>query len=405
LTTIPLNQTIQAEDLLDRSRIATGLDDFGKDAFAEPLERLLNSLHAEARLSPSGFEFLNGRLIKSLSDRLRIQAALTAHPEILDQPINPIIITGLNRTGTTKLHRLMASDPRFRSMPLWEAYYPVPLEGEAPGANDKRVAAAKATVHAFMQALPQAHAGHPIFATVAEEETYCAQMELQWTSWFGYAHAPTYMNWVIHASMAPAYSWFRKTLQYMQWQNGGAGRRWLLKAPFHIGFLEDLEHVFPGVEVIQCHRAPLLDPIASIGKLVLFGRRMGSDTVHPLEVGPEVCGYLAASVRKHMLQIPRFGRPIIDVDYRDTVERAEELAADVYRRLGVSFGEDDRSRIRCWERENPQHVHGKFIYDAADVGLNGDIVNRAFGPYVDWLANVMRQRRSFGADAANGGQR
>jgi hypothetical protein len=75
----------------------------------------------------------------------------------------------------------------------------------------------KATVDAFMQALPQAHAGHPIFATVAEEETYCTQMELQWTSWFGY----------IHASMAPAYCWFRKTLQYTQWQNGGADRRWL----------------------------------------------------------------------------------------------------------------------------------------------------------------------------------
>ena len=44
----------EVTNLLDDARRATGLDDFGDDAFREGLERLVRSLRSEARLNGLG---------------------------------------------------------------------------------------------------------------------------------------------------------------------------------------------------------------------------------------------------------------------------------------------------------------------------------------------------------------
>ena len=73
------------------------------------------------------FEQLTGNLV----NRLRLQALLTAHPEIEDIPIErPIIICGLPRTGTTHLHNLLAADPALRHLPYWESLEPFPAPDE-----------------------------------------------------------------------------------------------------------------------------------------------------------------------------------------------------------------------------------------------------------------------------------
>ena len=42
----------------------------------------------------------------------------------------PIVIAGLQRPGTTVLHRLLAADPRARALMAYEALHPTPLPGE-----------------------------------------------------------------------------------------------------------------------------------------------------------------------------------------------------------------------------------------------------------------------------------
>lgn len=378
------------DDLMARARALTGLEDFGPEPFAESLDRLLAAMGGEARLTPAGIQGIEGRLVKSLADRLRIQAEVTADPSILDIPVDPIIIMGLNRTGTTKLHRVMATEPAFRAMPLWEAFNPLPLPGEARGENHLRIAEATAVVDAFRDALPQAHAAHPIFATEPEEETYCTQMELHWSFWFGYAHVPSYMDWVIHHSALPAYRWLRTTLQVMQRVNGGEGRRWLLKAPFHLGYLDDIFAAFPGARIVYCHRAPLIDPIASITKLVSLGRSASSDAVDCAAMGPELLGYLSTTTKQTLAQRDAYADRIFDVDYRDTYRRSIDLVENIHRWAGLPFGEAQRQGIRDWEAANPQHLHGHFTYTAAECGLDEASVDAAFGPYADWLDDFMR---------------
>ena len=75
-----------------------------------------------------------GVVASDLSRSLRSNAALSGerqrHPEIEREEIaQPVFIIGINRTGTTYLHRLLARDPRFWTLRSYELADPVVPNG------------------------------------------------------------------------------------------------------------------------------------------------------------------------------------------------------------------------------------------------------------------------------------
>src|SRR3954451_11606374 len=113
----------------------TGLDDFGPDGFRERLGVWLDEMNADDQRTGLGRMMMFGDCAKYASNRLLIRDLLQRHPEILDIEITkPVIVIGLPRSGTTHLVNLLAADSRFRSMPLWEGYEPVPNPRE-PGVD------------------------------------------------------------------------------------------------------------------------------------------------------------------------------------------------------------------------------------------------------------------------------
>ena len=57
----------------------------------------------------------------------RSRTTYRLHPEIDDEEVDgPVFVIGLPRTGTTALSQLVAADPQFRSLRLWESGSPVP---------------------------------------------------------------------------------------------------------------------------------------------------------------------------------------------------------------------------------------------------------------------------------------
>ena len=114
------------EELTERVLVATateatGLDDFGDDAWREGLDRLLHSLHTEADLSAIGVMVAQASLTTQLTSRLRVLDWHRRHPEIGAAPIPaPVVILGQPRTGTTILFDLLAQDPQFRVPLSWE---------------------------------------------------------------------------------------------------------------------------------------------------------------------------------------------------------------------------------------------------------------------------------------------
>ena len=96
--------------MIANARTRTGLGDFGGESFLPALRVLVASINHEAELTPVGVVLQRQRIEAALANRLRAQRLLERHPEIRDVDIGKVVlVTGLQRTGTTTLHRLIAS--------------------------------------------------------------------------------------------------------------------------------------------------------------------------------------------------------------------------------------------------------------------------------------------------------
>ena len=85
-------------------------------SFIDPLRRLLRRVADEASLSLIGRMATRWDVVRFLTNLLRFHDAERRDPGILRQPIErPIFITGLPRSGTTFLHRLLLEDPDNRA--------------------------------------------------------------------------------------------------------------------------------------------------------------------------------------------------------------------------------------------------------------------------------------------------
>ena len=94
----------------------------------------------------------------ALTARLFSEAAWQAHPEYAQVPIDrPVFVTGLPRTGTTALHRLLAADPAHQGLEMWLAEVPQPRPPRASLARPTRSSSTS------RPACERHHAEHPEF--------------------------------------------------------------------------------------------------------------------------------------------------------------------------------------------------------------------------------------------------
>ena len=167
------SDSLQLDALFQEARQQSGLDDFGADDFMPGLRMLLDNLH-EARLNAAGLDGVRQSIVGSLLRRAQFQDWLRRHPEILDEELEPpIVISGMFRTGTTKLHRCLARDPNLRFIPTWLGIMPMPLPDSSPGRPDPRIAMVETMLEAMRQERPESYViAHPMAAQEPEEEIF-----------------------------------------------------------------------------------------------------------------------------------------------------------------------------------------------------------------------------------------
>jgi hypothetical protein len=114
-------------DLHQSATRITGLADFGADDYRDGLAVLLESYAADAGLTPLGNKLKRVFLRGALVARLLSEAAWRAYPQHASVGIErPIFVTGLPRTGTTALHRLLTADPAHQGLQMWLIEAPQP---------------------------------------------------------------------------------------------------------------------------------------------------------------------------------------------------------------------------------------------------------------------------------------
>lgn len=369
---LPSPPPLDATALIDQAIAAEGVDDFGGDDWREPFERLLRALRTEADLNAVGHTLAVGQLGKALRDRLRAQALWQATPQILDQPIlAPIVIVGSMRSGTTRVQRLLACDPRLASTRLYESMHPLPPAGRI----DLRAAKTALGLQFIHRLNPMLARIHPTGARLPDEEFGLmspsfagAQFETQW-------RVPGFTRWWEGQDKTPVYAMFRRLLQTIAWQRanrsggrsgGREARRWILKLP---QFTEELDAViaaFPDARLLFLHR-DAVEVVASGASLVWNQMRVQSNGVDRAWVGAEWLRKTAH--RAHRLETTRAAHPVqpaLDIDFAAMRDWRGEMA-HIYDFLGLELTPQVlRAMQRYVERAQGHHGHR---YAPGDFGL------------------------------------
>ncbi len=374
------SNALSVEALVDGARRKTGLADFGDDGHIEALDVLVGSMNEEARLTATGRVVQRSRLDGALVQRLRIEELLRQHPEILDIDLGSIIvITGLQRTGTTLLHRLLFSHPEIRGVTGFEAMEPVPAEA----VNGRRAAIPvnRATLaqRAIGYLSPNFNVVHPIDPGEPEEDILLLDLSFMSQTPEATMHVPTYARWLEEQDHTQAYEYFAKVLRILCWRH--PGRHWVLKTPQHMEHLDVFLKVFPGALVVQTHRDPR-KTVPSFCSMVAHGRGIFSDAIDPEAIASHWLRKTRRMVEAAM-QTRDSASPdqFIDVSYYDLMDDPIGQLRRITERAGIAFDGEAARKAERYLEANPQNRFGRHNYRLGDFGLDEDTIDREFAAY------------------------
>lgn len=386
---------LEVEPLLEEARAHTGLSDFGDPWFMEPFRRLLASLREEARLHEGGEWAAHAQIRKVLLDRLWAEQWFERHPEILTRPLpHPVIVVGPMRSGTTRMHRLLAADHRFTHLRSFETISPVPGPEFQHGTRDPRIDLAARIMRVARLANPRTLTIHPTGPMQPEEE-----LGLFVRSFWGMKHdaqwwIPSYSAWCEGQDATGAYEYTAKLLKLVGWtQQTSSLKPWLLKTPQHMLDLPALMRVFPDARVIFTHRDPC-QVVGSAASLAWNQTIIYSDHVEPQRIGEEW-------LRKTRLQIDRMQAArrsipkerMIDIhfdemesDWRGSMERVYDFL-DLDMEPVMSAMENYQQGTAALKRK----VHE---YSLEEFGLSAERVLNELGDYVRAFDIATERRRA-----------
>jgi hypothetical protein len=373
---------LDKDDFIRKARKKTGIDDLGKDFNDEPLEHLLKSIREEAALHPIGAFITRERMINLITVRLRAEWWFKKHPEILEQEMYPVwMIMGLQRTGTTKLQRLLCADPDNRVLRSWEAINPAPLNGEAFHEYEKRLKKAKTAEKALKLMAPGFFAIHPVEAQAPEEDILLLDVSFLSTTPEATMHVPSYAAWLEKTDQSEAYIYAAKLFKLLQWQH--PGRRWILKSPHHLEFLDLAQKHLGDIRFIWTHRK-LTECIPSFLSMVGHSRVIFSDNVELETVAKhwlrKIHFMLSRGVEYRLQGINK--ERFIDIYYEDFIKDPMKDILRVY----DQFDKADHSLLPNFvdaDQKNPKGKYGVHQYSYADFGLTEEDILKPAESYIN----------------------
>lgn len=231
------------------------LDDFGETWFLGPLSAYAADLELP-NLTEFGRRFLRSRAVVDLVRRLRVLDTLRQHPEIATVPIPPIVyITGLERSGTTLLHNLLALHRDARVFRRWELLEPVPPPETATYETDVRIERVQEQADVLRGTMLE-HM-HWVNAT-DPEECVCGFIDsVSMLAWAAGPCMPTWWRFLTEADLRPAFENYRRVVQLLLWMHPvESGGFLVLKAPQTARQVAQFAEVFPEARFVITDRDP-----------------------------------------------------------------------------------------------------------------------------------------------------
>jgi hypothetical protein len=373
--------TFDADELEDGACAATGLEDFGSSYYREGLERIVAALNTEADLNDVGRVIQHATISNALMQRLKIENTYTQYPEIDDEVIGgPVFVIGLPRTGTTALSQLVAADPQFRSLRMWESQAPTPPPEAATQHSDPRIVQAAAGLKMLDDMFPLMKTLYNSEPTAPTECQDLMGMSFRTFHFDGAVRAPGYLAWLMHCDMRETYTFHRRVLKLLQWHCPPV--LWHLKTPVHMFALDALVKAYPNAKFLWCHRDPA-KVMASVCSLIQYVRSWSSDRDDAKELGSEQVDSWVEGVRRAMDFRDRVGDDrFADVSFADLRTDPVRTLQTSYDSLGLSFTDATLRSVTQWAQGHRPGSRGAHEYHLADYGLTPEGVRERFADYL-----------------------
>ncbi|MFV0493669.1 sulfotransferase family protein [Mycobacterium sp.] len=368
------------DDLHASATKLTGLDDFGSDDddYREALGVLLDSYRSEADLTVLGSKMNRFFLRGALVGRLLSESSWKRFPAHSDVAIErPIFVTGLVRTGTTALHRLLGADPAHQGLHMWLAEFPQPRPPRDAWESNPlyRQLDAQFTQH---------HADNPGYTGLhfmaAYELEECWQLlrqSLHSVSYETLAHLPGYAKWLSRQDWTPTYQRHRRNLQLIGLND--TDKRWVLKNPSHLFALDALMATYPDALVIQTHR-PVETIMASMCSLAQHTAQGWSTTFDGKRIGADSRETWSRGLERFNTARARYDpAQFFDVDYRDLIADPMGTVTGIYRHFGLTLTDQARQAMQAGHAESQSGARApKHRYSLEDYGLTVEEVKERF---------------------------
>ena len=368
--------SLDVDELIGLASKSTGLEDFGETIDGDwrgRLTHLVAALEGSARLNVVGRLMARQEILRSLRSRLFLAKALNDNPAIRKETIlEPIIVTGSARSGTSILLELLGQDPRARAPIAFEA-----LHAGSPNSDPEALRAmTECEQELWADVVPEFSAIHELRADLPDECVVLQKPSFGGMFWWILNRLD---NWI--PDLEAAMQYHKAVLQVLQY--GQQKKTWVLKTPFYLSMLDLLFEVYPDAYIVLTHR----DPVKTVpsGLSTLAAARWQRSDYDCLE---EIFGMTATAMIDTMVDVHRRRKKgelpdrFVDLHFSDLMSSPVETIKRAYEQMGRPFAPDHEVAILHYLSEKPKGKFGKHIYTPEDWGFDSEALRIHSKPYM-----------------------
>jgi len=372
------NFNATAEQMIASARKTAGLQDFGTDFFMPALEKFCNELSQFKDFHGFGGFLYKNKIRQHLVNRLWAHYWFTQKNNEINVELPQIVlVTGLQRSGTTFLQRLLGSLPDFEGIQSKDIIFPVPTNksGKYPSLFIPKYAL---TILDLIN--PTLKTIHSITPEDLEEEVVLMDHSFMTTLQEILFNDSGYGKWVEQQDQLPIYQDLKMWLQLIRWKKKSRKPIMLLKSPHHMQYLDTFLSVFPTAKILQLHRKPTV-VVPSFCSMVYHGKKTFLKGTDSNWIGEHWLRKDGLFVDNCMEVRATNQESFHDVSYTDLKENTLDTLQDILKFCGVKWTEGIELKVKEHLVNHKQHRYGKHIYTKEQFGLTDEKINAQFAKY------------------------
>ena len=346
-------------------------------------------------LSPIGRFLFKKSAMSMLKNRKNVLQYYHSNKEFIDANGKfkaPVIITGMSRSGTTLLQRLMSEDPNTRSPYTFELEAPIPpLTLETNPLKDSRIKKSSGAIDTLSHLAP-------VFIEKFAESHLWAATEMEESIIYAFAHnglsemnCPTagraHINDLLKIEDKRPILRYEHLFFTMLDAYRPAKSHCTLKGPDYALYFPLIFEKYQDVKIVVTHRNPLIT-LPSLCRLweswcIAFDRD-GSFDKHQF-------AQLIRLIQEKYIKVPLYYRRahpenedrIFDCIYEEFFSDPITMVQKIYQKFDLEYTAEFEERMIVYLQDNKQGKYGRHKYSLEEYGFNAKDIYKESEDYME----------------------